>query len=219
VAIALAIQGTHADDATTETNLERAPAAETADAKPPQPARPIPRGGPARPEKTNFAVGAAVVALVDAGALPSVAPGGSVELFFELGPARFIAFGAAFVPQEERLSDGSGARFELVLGGGAACLLRERGAFRLAGCAAFEAGAMSAEGFGVTRPGQETVPWLAPRIEARAELVLTNEVRLMLGVGATFPLTRHNFVLNQVQPLHRASAVTARGMAGVLFLF
>ena len=153
------------------------------------------------------------------GALPAVAPGGGAELFVELGPARLSAFGGVFAEQEVRFSDGTRARFDLALGGVAACLVRGGDTFRVAGCGAFEAGAMSAEGFGVTRPSPETVPWLAPKLEGRVELILSDELRLMLGLGATFPLTRHNFVLNQERPLHRAAAITARAMVGVFFSF
>jgi hypothetical protein len=132
---------------------------------------------------------------------------------------RFVAFGAAFAKQEVRLSDGSGGRFDLVLGGGSACLVRPVGPFGISGCTSFEAGSMSAEGFGVAEPGRESVTWLAPRVEVRGEVVLVGELRAVAGLGATFPLTRHNFVLNDSRSLHRASAITGRLVAGLSFAF
>ena len=219
VAIALAVRGAESEDAETnpETASEPTPAPTRAAPRTPGKAlrkKSAPMDGPAPLE-----LGMGVVGLADLGALPAVAPGGGVELFAGFRSARFIAFGAGFASQEKRLSDGSGGRFGLVLGGLVACLVRRLDGFRFAGCGGFEAGSLSAEGFGLIRPTRESVTWLAPKLEARPEINLVGDLRAMLGVGATFPLTRHNFVLNGVRPVHRPAGLTGRLMAGLSFSF
>ena len=120
-----------------------APAAQDSDrrpASPPATAAALVNDGP----KPRFGIGLGGV--LDAGALPSLAFGGQLELSVALAALRVGALGTLFVPQETTLAgEDRGAQFQFALGGLLVCGAPAFGDFHVLGCAGFELGSMSAK--------------------------------------------------------------------------
>lgn len=148
--------------------------------------------------------------VVDAGALPGMALGAELELSARLASLRVVAVGALFTSQITRVADGGGGEFRFVLGGALVCGERPARGLRALGCAGFELGQISAEGFGVSNPRSGTAPWRAIRLDAGLALPIGQDFALMARAGAAIPLTRPDFVFSDTQRVHRPDSLSVR---------
>lgn len=86
-------------------------------------------------------------------------------------------------------------------------------------CAAFDAGQLRAEGFGVDSPESGQALWLAPEAGAALDVHLTRWLLLDLGLGLTVPVLRPTFVLENVGDVHRPEPVAGRLGLGAQAVF
>jgi hypothetical protein len=103
------------------------------------------------------------------------------------------------------------------MGGVLACGVYETGKPLLVGCGGFEIGQISGTGVGVVRGHTRDTGWRALPLDAGVEWPLNKSAALLLRVGVTVPLTRRNFILDDVL-IYRPSAITGRMLFGVNFL-
>jgi len=228
VAIALAIEG-HAP-----MEEQRAPsetlASEAADAAAPVTIPSTPRktgaaaGSPVEPtpaaleqNRLRMRIGLAGSVLLDAGALPRWAPGGSLGMLAELGAFRLELAGALFLPQRASLPDGRGGEFDLVLGMLHACGRLSFGDLGLLGCGGFEAGMLSGHGLEVRRSRARDTAWFGLSAGASLLWAFSPTLGLQLRIELTSPLSRPDFVLDRTEAVHRAAAVGFRSGFGAEF--
>jgi hypothetical protein len=165
----------------------------------------------------HLRIGLAASVLLDAGALPNWAPGGSIGMLAELGAFRVELAGALFLPQRASLGDGRGGEFDLVLGLLRACGRVSFGDMGVLGCGGFEAGMLSGHGLEVRRSRPRDTAWFALSAGAGLVWAITPTIGLQLRVELTAPLSRPDFVLDGTQSVHRAAAVGFRAGLGVEF--
>ncbi|WP_437878103.1 hypothetical protein [Sorangium sp. So ce513] len=154
--------------------------------------------------------------VLDASALPAVAPGAGVAAGALLGAVRAEASGTYFGTQKALVPATSmGGDVWLASGGLRLCYASRHKDLEVGPCAGLEAGVMSATGFGVTSPGSNRALWLAPQLGALATYALSDRVRVPLAVDVLFPVVRDEFVLVGIGSVHRIPAVTVRAALGV----
>jgi hypothetical protein len=224
LAIAMAVQ---------ERVQDGAPASEPVTPAAPEPsgdtraAQPTPEGArsvsPPAPPGENGAAGARTLrigvglgVLLDGGALPSLAPGGQVEVSGTYAALRLSLFGAAFVPQREDVpGEDRGGEFQLVLGGIRACAAPGFGEIHVMGCTGFELGQLSGEGQAVRVPRTKNAGWRAVLTEIGASWEFATDFAALVRVGAAWPLSRPEFVLDGTIPVHRPAGLDARALFGL----
>ena len=158
---------------------------------------------------------AAVHAVLDTGALPSVAFGPELALGVDWRRLRLSLDGGVLLPNSAELADDRGGTFTLYYAALFACLTQPLGKSAAAGCVGYELGSMTGEGTGVDRPRLGSALWQALRFELGAGIPVSASVRVGLGVGLAVPLSRPEFELDQGEVVHRAAAVSGRARAGV----
>jgi hypothetical protein len=192
------------------------PPASRSEPRPPPPAREPTHA------RTRFQAGVALELgnAVAAGVQPSVRP------FLGVARERANAFGYAIrlsggsTQGETAVADGAGeltltsARLEL-------CPLHvpPAGPLWLSGCAAFEAGQLTARGRDVSPIRRVARPWFATGVGARVELRLLEMLGLELGGALLFPLVRDRFFVQANSTLRRTEALVAAGAVGVSMHF
>lgn len=96
---------------------------------------------------------------------------------------------------------------------------RESPGVDFSACVGFEAGQLSGETFGVFQPEEATSLWLAPQLDLRLGIGITQPLSLVPNVGLAFPLTRPSFVIaaNEPKPILIHQPGPVAGRAGVTF--
>jgi len=172
-----------------------------------------PRANSKRPP-VRFALGASL--LLDTRTLPSLAVGFEAAALADFpGPSlRGMLFGGLLGSQEVRLSNGHGAKFDLLYAGLGVCGVKPFD--RLSGllCAGIEAGALRGEGL-VSAPRLGNSAWLAPRVDVGLSVPLLWGFSLTARGGAAFPVLQKTFVVDGDQAVHRPEGPTARVSAGL----
>jgi hypothetical protein len=223
VAIALAVEGKQAPASERQDweprPAQTAPAAPSGDAETARhsdvvPAEESPLREPRAQAENAVRFGLFAAAQVDGSALPHATPGASLGLLLEFAAFRAEVFGTLFLPQTAALSDGRGGEFDLFLSGARACGQSAFGDLRVLGCASFEAGRLSGRGLRVRSAYTRNTAWFALGVEAGLLWLVSPKVGLMLRGGLARPLSRPDFVLDGMEPVHRAGAVSLRGMLG-----
>jgi hypothetical protein len=176
----------------------------------PAPAKPAP---PNAAEPLSILVG--VGALVDAGSLPSVAPGGTLSAGALLRPLRIELQGGLFAPQKTESAPNQGGTFNLAFGALVACYEKNPKSVHALACLGYELGSLSGEGYGVAEPRSGSSFWHAVRVELGAGLPLSDGLSLSLRAGAAVPLARKAFVLDEAEVVHEPNAVSGRAQAGL----
>jgi hypothetical protein len=206
----------------------------TAEAPPPEPSSPAtsapPRGSSpasaapqdvdataedAGPEERGWRWGVGAGLALDAGALPDPALGVQAELHAGVGVLRVGLNGTLFAQQSTRLpNDTRGGEFELVTAGLLACGEPVFGTVTALVCAGAELGSLSGTGV-VLDPREGSSGWQALRAEAGAAVALGQGFSLLARAGLTRPFSRQPFVVDMTDEVHRAAALTFRGLLGV----
>jgi hypothetical protein len=179
----------------------------------------VPAEPPSAADEPEVAWFAAVHAVLDTGALPSVAFGPELALGLDWRRLRLSLDGGVLLPNSAELADDRGGTFTLYYAALFACLTQPLGKSAAAGCVGYELGSMTGEGTGVDRPRLGSALWQAPRFEVGAATAVSASVRVGLGVGLAVPLSRPEFELDQGEVVHRAAAVSGRARAGVALAF
>jgi hypothetical protein len=189
------------------------PAKPVTSARGPDAVRASPAAKTSRPDRLRPSL--ALAAVGDVGALPGAAPGVQLEASLGWRSLRGILFGALFASQRARapVSQSEG-EFQLALGGLLICVEQPQSGVRGLGCAGMEVGEIAGQGIGVSDARSGSSSWQAGRAELGLLVPLAPNVHLMGRAGAAIPLVRREFVLDG-EPVHRASAVTFRALAGV----
>ena len=149
----------------------------------------------------------------DAGLLPSISIGPTAHAGVELGALRIDARAMFSPSREAHLENHATARGDVSFVGGEArgCAVALRAAVELAPCAGITAGAMQAEGRGVSSPGSSAAPFFAVSAGGTAALPIAEWLALRADLSAVVPITRPAFVIDGVDGVvHRPSAVGAR---------
>jgi hypothetical protein len=163
--------------------------------------------------KVRWSAGAEGV--LDTGALPAVAPGVSI-----LGRAQLARWSVdvhgSLLPMQ-RLDVGSDqVEFGLQLLGLRACDWFVERSTRVAVCAAFEAGRLSASGGTLSPPRQLDDVWLAPGVALEAGQHLGSGWQLLVRGEALAPLLRKQYIVNENARVHAPSSVDLRFSLGLL---
>jgi hypothetical protein len=173
------------------------------------------RAAPAANAGTPLQPIVALGALLDVGALPSVAFGVEALIGLEWPGFDLSALGALTTRQQADI-DGGAAAFDLAFGGVSACYSPTRSTWELAGCLKGEAGRIRGMGVGVENAREGSALWLA--IVPAARLAFRPPPRrwgLVVQVGAVVPLTRRSFELTEVGIVHQPAPIGLRAMAGI----
>ena len=161
--------------------------------------------------RPTWVLGAGAVG--DAGLLPGISVGPSAHAGLELDALR-IDVRAMFAPaREARLENHETARGEVSFVGGEAraCAVAMRAAIELAPCAGLTAGAIQAEGRGVSSPGSSSAPFFALSAGGTAAVPIADWLALRADLAAVVPITRPEFVIEGIDGVvHRPSVVGAR---------
>jgi hypothetical protein len=155
--------------------------------------------------------------VVDAGALPSIAPGMEVSAMAHHGSNALRVTGFSLL-ERERLVDGdAGGRFSLAGGSLSVCRERHyRGAFA-SFCAGLELGKLTGRGIGALRVAHErSIFWALPE----ADVSVTSPaigfgLRSFVTLGVGVPLNRTPFVLDGTRELHRPATLVGRLVVGL----
>lgn len=186
----------------------------------PKPEQVPPPGAPrAPPTHSRLSLGVALTG--DSSVLPGATLGGTVQAALRSGNTMIALTGTYWIPRDVALSAERDAAFRWASGAVQGCqeLARLGGSGHLGPCLAIEAGAMSAESFGVRIPGQTTEPWLAARAGARLSLDVTRALTLAFGLEAAVPFRRPEFVVEGVGTVHRPAPLSARAAASAEWWF
>jgi hypothetical protein len=204
-------------------------AAEAAEPTPvpdPQPAAPLASAEstiePARPRPTavtpsarRLTVMAGAGARADSSATPHVTPGAALWLAGGWQPLRLELEGGLFMPSSSVDSTERGGTFQLVYGAALLCATRSFGMLAGQLCGGHELGQLTAEGEGVPNPRLQNTLWQAGRAELRVAVPLGRGLSVVGGLGAALVLSRHAFVLDGVDQVHRPALVSLRAAAGL----
>jgi hypothetical protein len=155
--------------------------------------------------------------LVDAGALPSPAPGLGAAAGLWVGRFRFETTGAYFPAQRRALAEGGGDIGLGVLGLDAwfAPVLRP---LEIHAGLGLEAGALWGNGFGVTGARSGSTLWLAARLGFGAAYAITARLGALVAAHAVLPLLRDRFLLGSAE-LFVPGSVSLRLAAGLFVRF
>ena len=188
-------------------------------AVPPARRAPAPAAPEAAPRRPGIvAVGVALAA--DLGSLPAPGVGVALSIAFAPDPLRFEVVGAYWGAQTSSLATRPiGGNFQLLTLSARGCYAVLPGAVTLGPCVGGGLDAMSASGFGGTAPLSGAGAWGVLTGGGFLSWRAFPAFAVRLGLEAVVPLTRPEFVVEVAQPsgalpVHRASAIFARGLVG-----
>jgi hypothetical protein len=186
----------------------------TASAPPGDADSPSPSAGSGQ---ARLSIGAEFVS--DITSLSAFAPGASLVVRLRQSEWALAAYGLGLAATERVLGPDQSVRFSLVGGGLRASYRLGEGLVETALCAGLEVGRLSARGVGLL--GAQTVHdlWLTPHAGLELSSALSGVVAAYVRGDAVVPLLRQEYAVNEVDRVHRISAVGARGAVGILVMF
>jgi hypothetical protein len=130
------------------------------------------------------------------GALPQALPRVSLGAGYR-GETHWLELSAegAFASHGPRF-DGGGATFVLALASPRYCVRARVGSISFGPCGILEVGALSATGFGVTRPNTQLSYWVAAGVGIQASVPLAADTELRIGGELLIVATRTRFELD-----------------------
>lgn len=184
---------------------------------------PIPAATRAPPETATEAsagpaphLSAAAAFILDAGSLPSIAPGLDAALGFRLARTR-LEVGVTYLLPNDAETGGRrpAAELRLLAGKLAVCqtLLGERRS--LAACAAAELGSLMGSGGDITERRDGSSLWLAAHLSLTGALPIVDGLALQGGLGVALPLRRPVFTVENLGPVHQPSSIGGRLWLGL----
>ncbi len=177
----------------------------------------IKQAEPAIPKNTFPALHAFGWFALDTGSMPALAPGLGVALGVAFGPRRIELGLAAFPEASYRLVShpSAGGRVHLIAGTLDVCSTFWGTVLQWGACAAAEIGRLHAEGFGVPRPGQADLFWIAGKGSTSLTWIPLGTTALSLKIEALVPLNRARFILENIDALYAPSAFAGRAYLGL----
>ena len=185
-------------------------------ALPPTPAPPT--ASPPGEASPLFSVHAAARALGDVGALPRPALGVEIAAGAGVSALRVELTGTLLpgVREVTATAPDRGGEIGLWAIGPRLCYELVLGSVRALGCAGLEGGQITGDGFGATSwTDTRSATWLAARIGGRVVIELWPAASASLALEGVAPVTRPEFVLENLGRVHRPSALNARLGLGV----
>lgn len=172
-------------------------------------------------EKTPLFLSFGVRGELDAGTFPS--PRGGIAIDGAVSwPHWFLSLSGALYPEvQENLAGASGPiAFSLLALRARGCYLFGRPSVRLGPCLSAEMGTIQAgQTSGHVDPPEATELWSAVSAGLEGQLAVLPWLSPFATVGATFPLTRPRFILDDGTLVHQPSVVAFVGAVGIrLFL-
>jgi hypothetical protein len=154
---------------------------------------------------------------IDTGLLPAVAFGAAAGAVLALDGWRFELVGTYWFERRARRDDApeKGADIAAITGTLTTCALLLRAPIAAGPCAGVEGGGLFGSGFGVTEPESGVAPWLAATAGGVVAFPLLAEADLAIRADLVAAPARARFVLDNVGPVHRPSAISARLGAGL----
>ncbi len=192
-------------------------------AEPSSPVTPPVAETPSARPRTRFGQRIAVelAGVADGGSLAHVAPG--IGLALRYAAPRFeIGLGGIWLPPQKALAGGRsdrGGDVDLLAIDLSGCFVPSWGGVRSSTCALFEAGSISAEGFGAAETHRKSRAWIAPGLSQATQLRLHDRLSLRLAVWGLAPLRRPDFVLVNVGRVHQPAPVVVRLSIGLNLQF
>jgi hypothetical protein len=191
----------------------------------PQPSMRDAAGSPAAPA-ASAAPGPALVALgflvADTGSLPAPTLGAAAGAGLAWPGFELRVIGTLLPERQEDIDrndpESPGAKLGLVTGSALACapLALNAPLIALRACAGWELGRLAASGTGVTTPHHTVTFWSAARLDFAARWAsMTGPLGLELHLSALAPLTRNEFILEDIGSVYRPANVTGRASLGV----
>src|SRR5262249_45418992 len=120
-----------------------------------------------------------------------------------------LVVGAEYLlDQDVLLADLGTATFRLIAGHARACYAFSF-VVTLLPCATFELGSLSASSTGAQTSSSGSL-WASPGLAARVRWPSDSVLAGFLDTGFAFPLSRPEFIVNNIRHVHQASPVTAR---------
>lgn len=113
------------------------------------------------------------------------------------------------------LGGGVGAQIGMWAIGARACATPGLARLTFPLCAGFEGGQFLAEGIGLEEPRSIAPSWFALQVRAGVEVALIESLSFQLSADTLFPLSRPDFAVPDVGPLHTTGAIGARFTAGI----
>ncbi len=179
------------------------------------------KGTPAEVKGTPTSFRVAALAGLDTASLPGLAATLGLQGSFVYGRQRF-ALGITLLPSRAAISTTrptAGGDVDLLTGSAGTCTHFGGGMVEVGPCVGFEIGRLHASGTGVSSPGEGSTLWAAVEGGGVFSLRVFSQLAIVLRLGAAVPLLRPRFVLENVGPVFRPPAVTARGESGVEIVF
>lgn len=160
--------------------------------------------------------------VADTGTLPRAALGVALGAGLTW-PAAELRLIGTFLPERESRVDANdpsspGAEMGLLAGSVSGCVPVGAGAggVALQLCAGWEVGQLSGHGTRVDDPHRTRALWSAPRIDVAASWSVPSQpLALELLVSAAAPLTRDEFILKDIESIHRPASVVGRATLGL----
>ncbi len=177
--------------------------------------RAAPSTPPSSSRPPGFRARAALLGVLDAGALPSPTPAAELDVMLGTAKVYAVLVGSVSVSQSKRLPDGKGGEFQLQLGGLLGCGERAMGVLRAEGCAGLEIGQITARGVGVSEPRAGSASWRAGRVDVGLRWPLSGGISLAARGALVAPLARQYFVLDGSERVYRPAALAVRGLLGL----
>ena len=154
---------------------------------------------------------------VEAGPLPGIGVGPTLAVGLETGALRLEAHGR-YLPASRALvdnHDSAAGDVSLLAAGVRGCLRAVEGTVEAGPCVGAEAGALSAEGSGVSSPGEATAPWVAASAGGWLGVEIAPWLALRAEVEVAVPFNRPAFVIDGIEgEVHRPAAVAGRATLG-----
>jgi len=156
-------------------------------------------------------------ALVDSGTLPRAALGGELTGGLGFGPVEVQALGTVLPEAREVVAQepARGGDISLLAGGLRGCYVIEGPELAGLACGGLEAGRIQGSGVGTMTTDTQSVFWLAGRLGVVGRYRLGGPTAAQLGLEALIPVTRPEFVLENVGSVHRPAVATARASLGL----
>jgi hypothetical protein len=221
IATALAIDARAEEEAKAHPSPAPAPLppAPTIAPVPPQPRPPPPRV----PPESSVVFGVGAEAGVERGFAPGFVP--RVAALAELGTDTWsVRLGLSYADSGPVSADGGTARYRLYSARASAwpVVFSVSEGFGLALGGGFDIGLVRAAGERserIVHPRSTTEPWFVPFVGGRVELRVDPALAFHFDGLAAFPVTRHEFVLEEEVAIHRVPAVTPSLAIGLMGRF
>jgi hypothetical protein len=169
--------------------------------------------------KRAAALRVVAAALCDVGTLPRPALGAELGAALSLRPLYVEVVGTVLPDARETIADDRGGDISLLGGGVRVCYAAQGGRLSGRACAGAEFGRLQGTGVGASWSVSQDVFWSAGRVGVAGSYAFSSALALRAGIEALVPVSRPEFILENVGPVHQPAAVAGRLAVGLELSF